>query len=134
MNVNEWKIIFDPSVDTHAIRTSGEFTTNRKMQKMTSERNKSPVVGLGLTLTCSTTVSNCVIYAFRYEKVKTMECSETIAACYLKDGRCIQLTELMKVCGYTRSMSSPDLGPGSSTHKIKTCSETTGPFLFRFCM
>ena len=35
-----------------------------------------------------------------YEKVKTVDFSETITACDLKDGRCRQLFELMKVCEY----------------------------------
>ena len=47
----------------------------------------------GLTLTCFTTMSNCVTYAILYKKVKTIDFSETIAACDLKDGRCIQLNE-----------------------------------------
>ena len=47
----------------------------------------------GVTLTCFTTMSNCVTYAFLYEKVKAIDFSETIAACDLKDGRCIQLIE-----------------------------------------
>ena len=33
-------------------------------------------------------------------KVKTVDFSETIAACYLKVGRCRQLIEIMKVCEY----------------------------------
>ena len=47
----------------------------------------------GLTLTCFTTMSNCVAYAFLYEKVKTIDFSNTFAACDLKDGRFIQLIE-----------------------------------------
>ena len=47
----------------------------------------------GLTLTCLTTMSICVTYVFLYEKLKTIHVSETIAACDLKDGRCIQLIE-----------------------------------------
>ena len=35
-------------------------------------------------------MSNCVTYAFLYEKL-SIDFSETIAACDLKDGRCIQL-------------------------------------------
>ena len=34
------------------------------------------------------------------QKVKTVEFSETIAACDLKVGRCRQLIEPMKVCEY----------------------------------
>ena len=33
----------------------------------------------GLTLTCFTTMSNCVIYVFLYIKVKTIDFPETIA-------------------------------------------------------
>ena len=44
--------------------------------------------------------SNLVTYAFLLEKVKTVDFSETIAACDLKVGRCIRLIELMKVCEY----------------------------------
>ena len=47
----------------------------------------------GLTLTCLTATSICVTYAFLYEKVTTIDISETIAVCDLKDGRCIQLIE-----------------------------------------
>ena len=44
--------------------------------------------------------SNLVTWAFLWEKVKTVDCSETIAACDLKVGRCRQLIEFMKVCEY----------------------------------
>ena len=37
--------------------------------------------------------------------VKTVDFSETIAACDLKVGRCRQLIEIMKVCEYLRSRS-----------------------------
>ena len=37
---------------------------------------------------------------FLWEKVKTVDFSETIAACDLKVGRCRQLIEIMKVCEY----------------------------------
>ena len=36
--------------------------------------------------------SNLVTYAFLWEKVKTVDFSETIAACDLKVGRCRQLS------------------------------------------
>ena len=39
-------------------------------------------------------------YAFLWEKVKTVDFSETIAACDLKVGRCRQLIEIMKLCEY----------------------------------
>ena len=45
-------------------------------------------------------VSNLVIKAFLWDKVKTVDFSETIAACDLKVGRCRQLIEIMKVCEY----------------------------------
>ena len=50
-------------------------------------------------------MSNLVTKAFLWEKVKTVDFSETIAACDLKVGRCIQLIEIMKVCEYLRSRS-----------------------------
>ena len=37
------------------------------------------------------------------KKVKTVDLSETIAACDLKVGRCRQLIEIMKVCEYGRA-------------------------------
>ena len=37
--------------------------------------------------------------------MKTVDFSETIAACDLKVGRCRQLVEFMKVCEYCRSRS-----------------------------
>ena len=49
--------------------------------------------------------SNLVTYAFLWEKVKTVDFSETIAACDLKVGRCRQLIEIMKLCEYLRSRS-----------------------------
>ena len=47
--------------------------------------------------------------------MKTVDFSETIAACDLKDGRCRQLIELMKICEYSRSGAFLDLGPWSFT-------------------
>ena len=44
--------------------------------------------------------SNLVTIAFLWEKVKTVDFSETIAACDLNVGRCRQLIEIMKVCEY----------------------------------
>ena len=52
----------------------------------------------GVTLTYFTARSNLVTLAFQWEKVKTMDFSETIAASDLKVGRCRQLIEFMKVC------------------------------------
>ena len=40
------------------------------------------------------------VYAFLWEKVKTVDFSKTIAACDLKFGRWRQLIEIMKVCEY----------------------------------
>ena len=37
---------------------------------------------------------------FVKEKVKTVDCSETIATCDLKVGRCRKLVESLKVCEY----------------------------------
>ena len=54
----------------------------------------------GVTLTYFTARSNLVTYAFLWEKVKTVDFSETIAACDLKVGRCRQLIEVMKLCEY----------------------------------
>ena len=53
-----------------------------------------------VALTYFTARSNLVSYAFLWEKVKTVDFSETIAACDLKVGRCRQLIEIMKVCEY----------------------------------
>ena len=54
----------------------------------------------GVTLTYFTARSNLVTYALLWEKVKTVDFSETIAASDLKVGRCKQLIEFMKVCEY----------------------------------
>ena len=51
-------------------------------------------------MTYFTARSNLVTYGFLWEKVKTVDFSETIAACVLKVGRCRQLIEVMKVCEY----------------------------------
>ena len=55
--------------------------------------------------------------------MKTVDFSETIAACELKVGRCRQLIEFIKVCEYSRSYLH--LGHRSFTLNF---SETTGPF------
>ena len=44
--------------------------------------------------------STLVTYAFLWEKVKTVDFSETIGAFDLKVGRCRQIIEIMKVCEY----------------------------------
>ena len=49
--------------------------------------------------------------------MKTVNFSETIAACDLKVGRCRQLIEFMKVCEYSRSRSFFDLGTRSFTYE-----------------
>ena len=54
----------------------------------------------GVTLTYFTTRSNLVTYVFLWEKVKTVDFYETIAASDFKGGRCRQLIEFMKVCEY----------------------------------
>ena len=53
-----------------------------------------------VTLTYFTARSNLVTLFFLWEKVKTVDFSETIAASDLKIGRCRQLIEFMKVCEY----------------------------------
>ena len=62
----------------------------------------------GLTLTYFTARSNLVPYAFVWEKVKTMDFSETIVVYHIKVGRCSQLNEYMKLCEYQRSRSFID--------------------------
>ena len=54
----------------------------------------------GLTLTYFTARSNLEILAFLKEKVKTVDFSETIAACDLKVGIYKQLIDFMMVCEY----------------------------------
>ena len=54
----------------------------------------------GVTLTYFMTSSNLVTSAFLWEKVKTVDFSEAIAACDLKIVRCRQLFEFKKVCEY----------------------------------
>ena len=54
----------------------------------------------GVTLTYFTARSNLVACAFLWEKVQTVDFSETIAASYLKASRSSHLIEYMKVCEY----------------------------------
>ena len=54
----------------------------------------------GKTLTYFTASSNLVTKAFLWEKVKTVDFSESIAASYLKASRSSHLIEYMKVCEY----------------------------------
>ena len=51
-------------------------------------------------MTYFTARSKLGTYAFLWEKVKTVDFTETIAACDLKFGRCRQLIEMTKVCEY----------------------------------
>ena len=62
--------------------------------------------------------------------MKKVDYSETIADCDLK------LIDLMKICEYLRSRSFIDLGPRSFTFENSNLlfSETTRPFLTKFCM
>ena len=53
--------------------------------------------------------------------MKTVDFSETIAACTLKVGRCRHLIDLMKVCEYLRSGHFLTLAQGHLYMKIKTC-------------
>ena len=64
----------------------------------------------GLTLTYFTALSNLVPYAFVWEKVKTMDFSETSVVFDIKVGRCSQVNEYMKLYEYQRSRSLIDLG------------------------
>ena len=59
----------------------------------------------GVTLTYFTARSNLVTKVFLWEKVKTVDFLEIIAASDLKVGRCRQLIMFMKECEYLRSMS-----------------------------
>ena len=68
----------------------------------------------GLTLTYFTARSNLVPYAFVWEKVKTMDFSETIVVYDIKVGRCNQLNEYMKLYEYQWSRSFIDLCPNHS--------------------
>ena len=61
----------------------------------------------GVNLTYFTTGSNLVLW----EKVKTVDFSESTAPCDLKVCSCRQLIYFMKVCEYGRSRSFLDLGP-----------------------
>ena len=54
----------------------------------------------GVTLTYFTARSNLVTKAFLWEKVKTVDFSETIAASDLKVSRSSHLIDFMKVCEY----------------------------------
>ena len=68
--------------------------------------------------------------------MKTVDFSETSAACDLKVGRCRQLMEFMKICEYEGQGHFLTFAQGLSHMKIKTClsQKPTGPFLTKFCM
>ena len=81
-------------------------------------------------MTYFTAISNLEAKAFLWEKVKTVDFSETIEACDLKVGGCRQLIDFMKVCQYRRSRSFLDLGQRSCIYKNsnRIFSENTVPF------
>ena len=72
----------------------------------------------GLTLTYFMAGSNLLPYAFVWEKVKTMDISETSVVYDVKVGRCIQLNEDMNICEYQRSRSFIYVGPRSLRFNI----------------
>ena len=67
-----------------------------------------------LTFTYFTARSNMVPYAFVWEKVKTIDFSETIAVCDIKVSKCSPLNEYMTFYKYERSRSFTDLGQNLS--------------------
>ena len=71
----------------------------------------------GVTLTYFTARSYFGNLGFLWEKVKTADFSETIAASDLKVGRIRHLIEFMKIYEYLRSRSFLDPGPRSCTYK-----------------
>ena len=73
---------------------------------------------LGLTVTYFTAKSNLVLYAFVWEKGKTMDFSETIVVYYVKVDRCSYLNDNMNLYEYQRSRSFIDLGPRSLRFNI----------------
>ena len=82
-------------------RTGGPIFTklgikHQGLQPIKNCSNEDP----GVTLTYFTARSNLVTQAFQWEKVKTVDFSETIAPCDLKVGRSRHLIEYMKVCEY----------------------------------
>ena len=68
--------------------------------------------------------------------MKTVDFSETIAACDLKVGRCRQLIEFMKVYEYLRSRSFLDLRPRPFIDENLNMlfSETIRAFITKFCV
>ena len=67
-----------------------------------------------LTMTYFTARSNLALYAFVWEKVKTMDFSETIVVYDINVGRCSQPNKNMKLYENRRSRSVIDLGPNYS--------------------
>ena len=67
-----------------------------------------------LTMTYFMARSNLVPYAFVWQKVKTMDFSETIVVYNMKVGRCSQLIENMKPYEYQNSRLIIDLCPNLS--------------------
>ena len=72
----------------------------------------------GLTLTYFTARSNLVPYAVVWEKVKTMDFSETIVVYDIKSGRCSQINEYINLYEYQRSRSFIYLRPRSLRFNI----------------
>ena len=68
----------------------------------------------GLTLPYFTARSSLVPYAFIWEKVKTIDFSETVVVYDIKVGRCSPLNEYLKLYEYQRSRSLIDFGPNLS--------------------
>ena len=64
-----------------------------------------------LTFTYFSARSNLVPYAFIWEKVKTMDFSETIVVCDIKVGRCSQQSEYIKLYESQWTRSLIDFGP-----------------------
>ena len=67
-----------------------------------------------LNVTYFTARSNLVPYAFVWEKLETMDFSETVVVYDVKIGRCSQRNKYMKLYEYQRSRSLIDLGPNLS--------------------
>ena len=72
----------------------------------------------GLTLIYFTARSNLVLYAFVWEKGKTVDFSETVVVFDIKVGRCSQLNECINLYEYQRSRSFIDLGRRSLRFNI----------------
>ena len=68
----------------------------------------------GLILTYFTSMSNLIPYVFVWEKVKTMDVSESLVVYDIKVGRRSQLNEYMKLYEYQSSKAFIDLGPSYS--------------------